>query len=81
MGWQSFGIVFLVTQELTTEIMRSITLKFQDPKDLVEFIELTKTACEGLDHRALIITCYLSEAHIELAREGYRALVLDSSMN
>lgn len=62
--------------------MRNITLKFNNPTDLIEFVELTETVCADLDRYKLIITCTLSEADIELAREAYDAVILkDNSLN
>ena len=57
--------------------MRNITLKFNNPTDLIEFVELTETICADLDRHALIITCVLTEADIELAREAYNAKILN----
>jgi hypothetical protein len=57
--------------------MRNITLKFNNPTDLIEFVELTETICNDLDHHELIITCTLSEADIELAKQAYHAVILN----
>jgi hypothetical protein len=57
--------------------MRHITLKFNSPTDLIEFVELTETVCNDLDKYELIITCTLSEAEIELARQAYHAIIID----
>lgn len=63
-------------------IMKNITLKFNNPTDLIEFVELTETICADLDRQELIITCSLSEAEIELARQAYNAIILnDSNLN
>lgn len=62
--------------------MRTITLKFHTARDLVEFIEITETACCDLDKHELIVTCNLTDAEVELAREAYKATVVgDSSLN
>lgn len=57
--------------------MRNITLKFNNPTDLIEFVELTETVCNDLDKYELIITCTLSEAEIELARQAYDAIIVN----
>ena len=57
--------------------MKNITLKFNSPTDLIEFVELTETVCGDLDQHELIITCTLSDADIELARKAYHAEILD----
>jgi hypothetical protein len=57
--------------------MKNITLKFNSPNDLIEFIELTETVCKDLNSYELVITCTLSEADLELARSAYHAVIVN----
>jgi hypothetical protein len=61
--------------------MRNITLKFNNPRDLIEFVELTESLCGDVDKHELIITCALSDAELELARSAYHAIVLRDNLN
>ena len=57
-------------------------MKFRTPTDLIEFVELTETVCNDLDRHQLIITCTLTEADIELAKQAYQAIILkDNNLN
>ena len=57
--------------------MSKVTLKFPDMGQLSEFLEVTKTVNYGVNHTTFTLICQLSEADIDLAREGFHAEVVE----
>lgn len=59
--------------------MKKVSLQFKDVLQLLEFMELTKNHDGTVDLERLILRCEIPEAEIELAVNGYMAMVIDST--
>ena len=56
--------------------MKKVSLRFNDILCLVEFVDYTKTHECNIDTENVIIECELSDADLELAINGYKAVVI-----
>lgn len=56
--------------------MRKVILQFQSIMELIDFQQLTNTFSCQMDPDKFILSCSLTDAEIELAQNGYQALVL-----
>ncbi len=59
--------------------MTKTSLQFKDVLLLLEYLELTGLHHCPVDHEAATITCEFSEADLELAINGYGAIIIDGA--
>lgn len=56
--------------------MKKVLLQFEDILDLVDFITLTNNLRCEINKSTLTLHCVLSEIEVELATNGYNAIIL-----
>jgi len=58
--------------------MKIVALQFEDILQLLEFVEYSRSHNCPINLKKLTISCELSEADIELAINGFNAIVIES---
>lgn len=57
--------------------MKKVTLQFNNILSLIDYLDVIKNYDCWMNRRDFTVSCLLSEADIELAKQGYGATVLE----